>query len=182
LYELKPDDITTRDTIVFLGAPVPIRLSSTCANGFSWSPREGVFLPDVGKTSIVPPTSGVFVYTLAFSDPISSCKASDSIRITVVDPRTLTCDQVLLPNTFTPNNDGINDVFGISNPYAIGELYLFEIFDRWGGRMFVTTSPFAQWDGNFQGQAVNPGVYWYKIIHVCDGDRRLVTGSILVMK
>ena len=182
LYAIQPDKITNRDTIVFLGAPVPIKLSGTCANAFSWAPLDGVFLPDVGATSIVPSAAGTFTYTLSFSDPASTCKASDSIRITVVDPRTLTCDQVLLPNTFTPNNDGINEVFGISNPYAIGELYLFEIFDRWGGRMFVTTSPFAEWDGTYQGQPVNPGVYWYKIIHICNGERKLVTGSVLVMK
>lgn len=182
LYTQRPDNIISNDTIVFLGAPVPIRLAPTCATEFSWSPTAGVFLADVGATSILPPNAGVFTYTLSFRDQFSTCRATDSIRITVVDPRTLECGKVLLPNAFTPNGDGLNETFGISNPYSIGELRLFEIFDRWGGRVFVTANPFAQWDGFHLGQPVNPGVMWYKILHVCNGAEKLVTGSFMVMK
>ncbi|MFN9940082.1 MAG: gliding motility-associated C-terminal domain-containing protein, partial [bacterium] len=85
-------------------------------------------------------------------DAASPCVATDSIYISVVDPNTLSCNTVFLPGAFTPNGDGLNDVYGISNPYAIQQLHTFEIFDRWGARVFYTTQVFDQWDGSFQGQ------------------------------
>jgi gliding motility-associated-like protein len=108
--------------------------------------------------------------------------ASDSIRINVVDPATLVCDTLYLPKAFTPNGDGINDQFGISNPFAIQQLVSFEIFDRWEGRVFYTEDPFGQWDGTYKGKPVNPGVLLYKIRHMCNGTERFASGSLTLLR
>jgi len=67
---------------------------------------------------------------------------------------------LLIPNVFTPNNDGINDVFKISG----GNLKSMDclIFDRWGVKLWELKSPLETWDGhNLTGIACNSGVYFY---------------------
>ena len=67
--------------------------------------------------------------------------------------------QILLPNAFTPNGDGVNDVFrGILRNFADFE---FLIYDRWGGLVFTATSETFSWDGTQNGQALPAGVYPY---------------------
>jgi len=71
----------------------------------------------------------------------------------------VTLDQeefIYIPNSFTPDNDGINDVFGpeITN-YVEGAPYSFKIYNRWGDVIFETTNPSIVWTGN-----VNGGEYW----------------------
>ena len=177
-----PDRIATPDTIIFLGNPVDIKLSSTCSSTFGWSPSDDVSDPFSPTPRIQPSQAGHFLYVLQMGDAFSPCVASDSIRITVIDPSTLDCSQVYLPKAFTPNGDGLNDTYGISNPYAIQQLVSFEIFDRWGGRIFYTTDPFAQWDGAYLGKEVNPGVMVYRVEYVCNGETKVSTGSLMVMK
>jgi len=175
-----PDAILNRDTLIYLGGFVPVRLSNTCATGFTWSPAEGVVPPVIANAVITPTRAGVQVYELNLFD--QGCIATDTIRINVVDPTSLDCDSVFLPKAFTPNNDGLNETFGISNPFAVPQLLSFEIFDRWGGRVFATTDPFARWDGSHQGTPVNPGVLLYRVRYRCQGEQREVAGSVTVLR
>lgn len=77
--------------------------------------------------------------------------------------------QVYIPNAFSPNNDGKNDVFKPTAIYITkstdNRLYTYEmeIFDRWGNKMFMTNDLNEGWDGNFQEKACPNGVYLYKI-------------------
>lgn len=65
-----------------------------------------------------------------------------------------------IPNTFTPNGDGMNDTFGIAGE-GIQEFNM-QIFNRWGQLIFETGSASNRWDGTFQGQKVPMGTYVYK--------------------
>ncbi|MEO0338295.1 MAG: gliding motility-associated C-terminal domain-containing protein, partial [Bacteroidota bacterium] len=105
-----------------------------------------------------------------------------SIRITVVDPNTLDCSQAYLPTAFTPNDDGLNDTYGLSNPFAIQNLLSFEIFDRWGSRVFASVDPFQRWDGSFKNQELNPGVFRYKVRFVCNGEELENFGTLMLMR
>lgn len=69
---------------------------------------------------------------------------------------------LVIPNIFTPNDDGINDVFKISGLNKCDE-YTLKIFDRWGIKMFETDSPFGTfWDGTTTSGLKTPaGVYYY---------------------
>jgi len=122
------------------------------------------------------------VYNVEFTNNVLGCLTLDSIRIIVIDPADLDCGKVFMPNAFTPNNDGRNDTYGISNPYAISDLVSFEIFDRWGGRVFLATDPMEQWDGNFKGEPMNPGVLLYKVIFRCDGEEIVDVGSLSILR
>lgn len=177
-----PEQIASRDTVVFLGNPVPMSLTTNCANRFDWFPLSGVSQPNAANPQIQPFTQGDNFYGVRMTDKSSGCVATDSIRITVVDPSTLDCSEAYLPNTFTPNNDGVNDTYGISNPYAIQELISFEIFDRWGSRVFATGDPFQRWDGTYQNQEVNPGVMQYKVRYICRGEEQERFGPLMIMR
>lgn len=72
------------------------------------------------------------------------------------------CADYNLPNTFTPNGDGFNDLFTPILPYRFIDHIEMKIFDRWGNLVFETEDPMINWDGkNLQGKDVAEGVYYY---------------------
>lgn len=179
-----PDQILGSENIVnlFLGQDYPIELSNTCGTTFSWSPTDGVSDPFAPEPVIMPVTDGEIEYEIAISDTITNCIARDVITFNVIDPDDLDCNQIALPNAFTPNGDGLNDTYGISNPFAVEELLVFEIYDRWGNRMFATDDPFQRWDGTYKGQEVNPGAARYVLQFICDGEEQVQRGEIAILK
>ena len=88
---------------------------------------------------------------------------------------------VYLPNTFTPNNDGLNDTFGPLG-YGIKKLS-FKIFDRWGNLIFETTDPKKQWNGIYNGQVLQSGTYVYLIeAEGYDGQSFHKKGTVTLLK
>ncbi len=72
------------------------------------------------------------------------------------------CPYYELPNAFTPNGDGDNELF-IPFPYRFIDHIELEIYDRWGGLVFETTDPDINWDGkNLKDKDLLEGVYFYK--------------------
>ncbi|MBO6516110.1 MAG: gliding motility-associated C-terminal domain-containing protein [Bacteroidia bacterium] len=67
-----------------------------------------------------------------------------------------------IPNAFSPNGDGLNDVFGLS-PWCNLPGYRLDIFNRWGERVYRTRSISASWDGEYMGRPCLPGVYMFMI-------------------
>ncbi|MEM1323268.1 MAG: LamG-like jellyroll fold domain-containing protein [Bacteroidota bacterium] len=177
---LAPDRILNPDTTLFLGSAINIRTTESCADNFSWSPVTDISDSTDPMATITPSQAGLFDYTLSFND--GRCIAFDTIQLTVIDPNSLDCQTVFLPNAFTPNGDNRNDTYGISNPFAVQNLLSLEIFDRWGGRVFFTTDPFEAWDGSFQGEPVNPGVMLYRVRYVCDGEEQSDVGSLTIIR
>src|ERR1041385_5129573 len=69
--------------------------------------------------------------------------------------------RLYIPSAFTPNNDGINDVFGV-NGEGLQNFHIM-VYDRWGQVIFETTNPHQNWDGKYKGVQVESGVYTYEI-------------------
>ena len=175
---LKPDKIINQDTLVFLGTDFDVMTTPSCAFSNGWSPGIGVLDLTDPNTTIAPEETTVYNLFFNYGD----CVATDSIRVAVVDPALLDCRDVFLANAFTPNGDNNNDFFGLSNPFAVADFKTLEIFDRWGGRMFYTTDAFAKWDGTFANSDVNPGVYLYRVVFLCDGNEEVKTGSLTLIR
>lgn len=172
------DKILTQDTIVYLGDEFDLRLTHTCSVNAVWSP--GITLDN--PVSMMPhaiPTENV-TYSVLLSQ--NECVAVDTVKITVIDPALIECGELYLPKAFTPNGDGLNDKFGISNAYLVDELEYFDIYDRWGGRIYSTTDPDLFWDGNFNGNELNPGVYLYYISYTCRGESFTKQGSFNMIR
>ena len=84
------------------------------------------------------------------------------------------CPSYLLPNTFTPNSDGQNDLF-IPYPFCFVESVEFKVFNRWGQLVFETADPNLNWDGkNLNGDDLAAGTYYY----TCQVFERRVDGVI----
>ena len=115
----------------------------------------------------------------------NGCAALDIIRIIV--PRG---DEppVFIPDAFTPNNDGVNDLI---YPYAgaqVARVVTFRIFDRWGSMVhealdFRPNDPAFGWDGNLGGEPLNPAVFvWWLEVERVDGTRDILTGDLTLVR
>jgi len=181
---LGPDRILNENTRLFLGESAEIDLNSNCGITYEWTPAGDVDAPSEEDPFITPVSAGRQVYTVRITDAESNCIAVDSIAFQVIDPSTLDCAKIYLPKAFTPNGVGptANETFGISNPFAIPELISFEIYDRYGAQMFQTTDVFEKWDGTFKGDRVLPGPAVWRIVHRCEGEELIVSGSVMVLR
>ncbi len=178
--QLSTGDITpgVNDTTIFLGSSVQAYVTNTCADQFAWSPIAGVSDPAIPNPLITP--TDTTLYVLEFEG--QGCKTTDSLLILVVDPATVDCNDIMLPTAFSPNEDGLNDRYGMSNPFVAGEIITFDIYDRWGNIVFQTTDSLEKWDGSYKNQPVNPGVFLYKIRFKCKGEEGIKTGSVTVIR
>lgn len=100
----------------------------------------------------------------------------DSVKVT------MDClGRIFVPSAFSPNGDGMNDIFRILNVHGQKLLY-FSIFDRWGKRVFYTTNISEGWDGTRNGQRLRPGTYIYLIRLVNDtGEPKIYKGTVLLL-
>ncbi|MCT4582084.1 MAG: gliding motility-associated C-terminal domain-containing protein [Flavobacteriales bacterium] len=86
------------------------------------------------------------------------CRDSVAIELDVKLRRS-----VFVPNTFTPNNDGLNDIFKPETRGLSEEFYEFTIYNRWGTLIFTSTSPSIGWDGTYKGETVEDDGYIWKL-------------------
>jgi gliding motility-associated-like protein len=172
------DKLQNRDTTLFLGSGFPARPSVDCGISYSWFPTDGVSDPTVRNPILSPTETTSYIYTINYS----GCIARDTLNVTVIDPRLLECENLPMPNAFTPNSDGLNETYFISNPFTYDELLSFEIFERNGGKVFSTSNSFEGWDGSFKGQLMPSGTYLYMIKFRC-GDKNIQRkGSFVLIR
>lgn len=86
---------------------------------------------------------------------------------------------VFIPNTFTPNGDGINDTFGVKGEGI--QNFTMRIFDRWGAVVFESHSPKQQWDGTYKGQPAQMDTYVYQLFASGIGSNAK-TGSVNLIR
>lgn len=175
---VRPEHIANRDTVIFKGGSVQVRVNTACAAQAQWNPVRGVSDPSKRNSLISPDSTTTYVLRSDFG----SCVVRDTFKIIVINEADLDCDKVNLPNAFTPNNDGLNDVFRINNPYVIEDLHQFEIYDRWGEKVFSTSDSQGAWDGNFRSKPLNPGIFIYHLKYFCRGELRHKTGSLTLIR
>lgn len=123
---------------------------------YTWSPTSGLSNPNDSLTLATPEKN--MNYTVKVMSE-NGCTATDSIQLFVV---TGGKNKYGIPSAFTPNNDGLNDCFGVGNWKYI-KLFDFSIYDRWGSLLFHTNKTSDCWDGNYKGNKEPNGSYVYKI-------------------
>jgi gliding motility-associated-like protein len=78
---------------------------------------------------------------------------------------------IYIPNTFTPNDDGINDTFFMCGVGLKSEGFLMEIYDRWGTLLYSSRDINKGWDGTVKGVKAEQGTYVYKLKVYCDNGK-----------
>jgi gliding motility-associated-like protein len=71
-------------------------------------------------------------------------------------------DQVVIPNAFTPNGDGVNDKWAIQN-LDLYQNCTVRVFNRWGQNVYSSIGYAAPWDGTYKGAELPAGTYYYII-------------------
>lgn len=99
--------------------------------------------------------SGTYVVQLIVSNQVG-CVDTNSVEIRIKD-----VFYMYVPNAFSPNSDGVNEVFHLQYR-GISDFNL-SIFNRWGEILWHTDKPDESWDGKYQGELVEQGVYFYSI-------------------
>ena len=142
---------------------------------FHWYPGLGVVDP-FELTTTAAPLYTTSYYLLAKSD--YGCVSIDTILITI-DPYTL----LLMPTAFSPNNDGVNDLFHIVRFLNIEKLTEFKVYDRWGEKIFSTDNVSDGWDGTYRGHEMPMGTYtWMIRAKTYDGDDISRSGNITLVR
>lgn len=125
---------------------------------------------------------GTTTYTLSAGDP-NGCEEFDEVTIHVVLNR-----PIFAPNAFSPNDDGLNDLFNLfAGPAAVITKEL-HVYNRWGaliykGENLPLNNSAVGWDGTFKSQAMNPDVFtWMAIVEFVDGAEVVFEGDITLIK
>lgn len=144
-----PSVFAGRDTSYNLDEP--IMLLATGTGTLNWIYGDGITCKACPETQIFPERSGCYIVE-ATND--FGCKVSDEVCLEITDDFT-----VYIPNSFTPNNDGLNDEFlvygtGVTNTSM-------QIFNRWGELLFSSQDYTQGWDGRYKGQLCEGGTYTY---------------------
>jgi gliding motility-associated-like protein len=128
---------------------------------YQWSPTTG--LDNSTAINPIATPAQTTIYTVTISD-VNGCTGTDTVQIRVYH---LECDEpfVYIPNAFTPNGDGVNDLFRLRS--KIVETMLLQVYDRWGELVFETTNIDDGWDGTFRGKPCDPGIYVFYVEAVC---------------
>lgn len=105
------------------------------------------------------------------------CTAKDSLFL-----ESKSCCDIFMPDAFTPNNDGLNDMY---NPVDLKDhdITEFLILNRWGEVVYNSNGTNLGWDGYYKGQLAEVGTYNYYIRYLCKGTKEVVRkGNILLLK
>ncbi len=125
------------------------------ADFYNWNFGDTFFGTNFNPTHLFQDT-GTFVIELAVE---TEHACYDTVYHTVrVNPVV----SIYIPNSFTPNGDGVNDVFFFKNYGMVEEGMLFRIFDRWG-TLIYQTNKFQPWDGTYKGEVVLEDTYVYQL-------------------
>ncbi|QQR86729.1 MAG: gliding motility-associated C-terminal domain-containing protein [Flavobacteriales bacterium] len=92
-----------------------------------------------------------------------SCGVVTVVDTIDLDDCTDSCG-VFVPNAFTPDGDAVNDVWTMHSE-CLPEAYLIYIFNRWGELIHTGTDPRSPWDGTYNGDIVQDGVYPYRLVY-----------------
>jgi gliding motility-associated-like protein len=165
--------INPLDTSVAPGSQVRLNaFISGDVSSYQWQPSQ-----DLNNTSSLSPvTQPLLASTNYFLNVITNdgCSTSKEITIKILG-------DVIMPNAFTPNGDGHNDVFRIPANTNIN-LREFSIYNRLGNKVFSTTDAGKGWDGNINGVKQGSGMYVYVITTKGANGKVFYKGSFLLIR
>lgn len=144
---------------------------TTTSTDFAWSPPLNISDTNSLTPYVFPDQTTV--YTLTATD--GGCTLSDQVIITVAE-------ELIIPTTFSPNDDGTNDKWEITGIHKYPNCFV-RIYNRWGQEVFqsVGYSASKAWDGKDGNAKLSEGVYFY-IVELRDEDSRKYDGTITLIR
>ncbi|HWJ27188.1 MAG TPA: PKD domain-containing protein, partial [Flavisolibacter sp.] len=141
-----------KDTVAAIGEPVQLFARGEPNMQYKWSPSTGLDHWDIEMPIANYDRDQTYqLYTITDK----GCGKQSQIFIKrYVGP------ELFVPNAFTPNHDGLNDLFKIT-PIGIKSFGYLAVYDRWGNQIFYTTDYHNGWDGTFKGATLSTGTFIY---------------------
>ncbi|MFN3916283.1 MAG: gliding motility-associated C-terminal domain-containing protein [Flavobacteriales bacterium] len=162
------------DTIV-AGASSQLNVTPGGYN-YNWSPSLGLNNPNIQNPIATPLVTTTYIVTITDGD----CVRFDTVRV-VVKEYICGPPDVFVPNAFTPNGDGNNDILYVrgNNLTAIE----FKVYHRWGELVFETNDQSKGWDGTYKGMLCDPAVFVYHLKALCiGGEEYIEKGNVTLLR
>jgi gliding motility-associated-like protein len=168
----EPFVIANPDQTIIIGTNAS--LSATGDPGdFYWSPIDDVDCPTCQFTTADPIQSTTYYVTLTDTN---GCSATDSTVVFVE-----VVEAVGVPTAFSPNGNGNNDILFVEGSGI--ETMTFQVFNRYGQKVFETDNMDQGWDGTLNGKELNPGVFTYVLRYKYYAkETQMLTGTITLIK
>jgi len=166
--------LLNNDTLVCQGEIVNLNVQGPGKYHYEWAPDSRVADPYARLTSVY--TGLTDRYSITVKDE-HGCITTDSFLLA-----TRHCCTILIPDAFSPNGDGINDVFSLKGETS-QRVNEFSIFNRLGQRIYTSVNQDDIWDGTFSGKKCDMGVYFYYLRYTCSDENEYVKrGNITLLR
>lgn len=155
--------------LMMYGSSINLSANPTPAGGsFEWSPGDYLSCTGCENPAASPPITTTFEVTYASE---LGCTATDSVLVRVFRE---------IPNTITPDGDGVNDVWNIPEIEKYPQAHVV-IYNRWGNLVFESTGYREPWDGTHRGKELPAGSYFY-IIDFKSQSRETLNGTVNIIR
>jgi gliding motility-associated-like protein len=168
--------VTMPSMSTYKGKITPLAVRTIPGYTYRWNPSRGIDKPDSAAVNFDLSSTQQYAVNLISS---GGCVTNDSLLVRVFDDK---LQNIFVPRSFTPNNDGINDNL---YPYLSGikEFKYFKVYNRFGKMVFETTNPDMGWNGSFNGTQQPMGIYlWFSIGTTLDGTLVENKGQTLLIR
>ncbi len=160
------------DTTIYLGEVVG--LNGQGGVNYTWTPPDGLSCTNCSNPNASPFTTTTYVMTIT---DINGCSSSDNVTVYVIEE-----DQdIFVPNIFSPNGDGNNDVFYVEGSNLNN--FNLSIFNRWGELVFESSDQNTGWDGTQNGKGLNNAVFVYMVRYTDSaGNEQTISGNVTLLR
>jgi len=172
-----------QDVTIFYGDSTVLQAETIPLSGdyvYAWTPADSLAC-DKCDQAIASPDSTT-LYQILVTDS-NGCQDRDEVRVTVRIRR-----DVYVPNAFSPNNDGVNDIIMVYAGEGVEKVLEFDIYSRWGESVFYAANfppnnPLYGWNGMFRNKPAVLDVYVYfaRVLYK-DGTEKLFKGDIMLAR
>lgn len=146
-------------------------LQALATGSILWTPAGSVSPDNIANPAVAPDQTTTYYLTIRSAE---GCVAMDSVTIHVTN--------AMLPNAFSPNGDGHNDVFRLSVQDERVHLKDFSVYNRYGQRVFYTKDIAQGWDGSFNGKPSDLSTYFYLVNYIIGANTYTLKGDVTLIR
>ena len=181
VYPIPKINIEQDEYTLLVGNSVLLKTTySADITNYKWTPYVGLSCINCPQPT-ASPRNTIDYFVRVLND--GGCKAEDKVTVTVI------CNNanIFIPNTFSPNGDGMNDVFFVRGK-GVAAVKAITIFNRWGIIVFQKSNinindALAGWDGTYNSTILTPDVFVYKVDVVCENNQVFsLKGNVTLIK
>ena len=162
-----PEANAGEDVTIIQGRTVELRASGGVT--YQWEPAEGLSSATVSNPVASPDKTTTYTVTVTTAE---GCVDTDEVTVEVIPALTI-------PNAFTPNRDGVNEIWEIGNIENYPDARV-EIFNRWGNLIFTSNGYGTPWDGTYKGEDLPVATYYYMIY--LDRLEKPISGHVTIIR